>query len=206
MSDTNQDPSQSGAEGVESTDNETGGQKSETVTREAYERLLDEKKQAASRLRDLESQLGDIQAKQREADEAKAKENGEWQKIAADKEAEAQRLKDALSQKDGQLRSTLKLSAAERALPGVPENYLKAFLDLDSIEVGDDFKVSQDSVKAAVDKFKVEHPSLLPQTKQTPPDDAGSKAGSRKLAYSEWVKLPHKEKKARMNEIDQSTM
>lgn len=99
--------------------------------RSAIQKEREARKVAEKAAADMQKRLDEIEAKQREADEAKAKERGEWEKIAQQREAELAELKKALTERDLNDRRTA--LARKHSLPDEIANRLVGETD-DEIE------------------------------------------------------------------------
>lgn len=105
--------------------------------RQAIQREREARKAAEKARSDLEKRLKAIEDERKQAEDAKAKEQGEWEKIAATREAELKALQDQLAERDRQtLRATI---ARKHRLPD------------DALEfvTGDD----EDAIEASVKKL-----------------------------------------------------
>jgi hypothetical protein len=188
-------------------DNNTGDQnttdkdiKQDKVDYESYKRLLDQKKQ-----RDRE--LLELRRQQEEIDKKKKLENEQYKQLY---EETSEKHKE-LEKKFGELHKSriddFKEAAFLSMLPGdlLKSEYM-AHADINEIIFDEDNgSINQDSVKSVVDKFVKNHGHLVKQrNKPELPNDApgntdGQKSG--KLTYDQWLKLPYKDKKARIKDV-----
>lgn len=186
-----------GGSGNETSDNlKDGKTKGDTVSRDAYNKLLDEKKSVSKRLKELEDK-----AKKRTEEELRAKED--WKKIAESRDAEIAELKTSIESLTGKIGeyetrevTTKKFRAFLKSLDGKIEDKSFSLVPVEMITVNPETgAVDEMSVTKAVKKFKAEWPELIKTgTGVKLPNDAppsGGNAGG-KISRSEWLKLPAK--------------
>lgn len=168
-----------------------------TVDYETYKRVLDQKKN-----RDRE--LAEIKEKQAANEKAKMLEKEQYKKLY---EETSDKLKD-VEGKFGELTKTriddFKEAAFLQMLPSdLIKNEYMAHADMSDIIFDETTgSLNKDSVKSVVDKFVKNHSYLLikKDNNQLPNDAPGNnKKGS--LTYDQWLKLPYKEKKKRINDV-----
>ncbi len=80
--------------------NESAAEQSKTERDKTLARLSDERREARERAQKAEAELEAIRKKQRDADEAKAKESGEFQKLLEQREKDLNELKASIAQRD----------------------------------------------------------------------------------------------------------
>lgn len=170
------------------------------VSYETYQKVLKEAKAAKDRLAALE---GD--AKKRE--EADLAEKQEFKKLYESAKAEAEEWKGKYSTLDTSVTDTRKLHAFMKKVGGeISEDYW-GLIDLSQIAMDPDSgKIDDSSVARYAKDFEKKHSRLIerPQGSKLPND--APKGGSTKLTYAEWLNLPLKEQKERINDVDQSTL
>lgn len=181
-----------------------------SVAYESYMKALGEKKAAQERLKEMEARLSDFENAQREAEERKLNEKGEFKKIVELREAEIAKLKDELNsvakERDsyrGNLTDTYKLQSFYDKLPGkIKRQEFLNFVDLDSIVLDPETgSVDSQSVDNVVSSFMENYGDLVETNKFGGlPGDAPR--GKKSLTVKEWQKLPLNEKKQRMGEVD----
>src|SRR5690606_30105609 len=187
-----------GGSGNETPDNlKDSKPKGDTVSREAYDRLLDEKKSFAKRLKELEDG-----AKKKTEEELRAKED--WKKIAESRDAEIAELKASIESLTGKIGeyetrevTTKKFRAFLKSLDGKIEDKSLSLVPVEMITVNPETgEVDEMSVTKAVKKFKAEWPELIKTgTGVKLPTDApplDGKTGST-ISREAWKKLSSKE-------------
>lgn len=132
------------------------------VRREAYEKVTKDMHKFKSRVKDAEARAAEAEARIKAIEEQTLKEQSRYQELyerekKQREQAEITRKKD----RDLYLRG-LKLSSLKAELGNVREEYL-AHAAINEIEVNEDGSLSSDSVRAVANKFRQDHPSLLPQ-------------------------------------------
>lgn len=184
-------------------------EKSETVSRDAYERLMNQHKNATLRLKQLEGKLSEKESAELKEYEQKLMKSGDVQKLIQIKDEKIESLtKQTMELQQGytQLQSTLQSAAKTQAvlsrLPGsLLHNEYMAFIDTDKVvvnpETGD---IDGDSVDVVVNEFVKKHSHLIKTDPRVLPN--GTPKPAQKLSYAEWTKLPLKERRARMKDVE----
>lgn len=196
-----------GGSGNETPDNSNDSKpKGDTVSREAYDRLLDEKKSFAKRLKELEDG-----AKKKTEEELRAKED--WKKIAESRDAEIAELKSNLESLTGKISeyetrevTTKKFRAFLKSLDGKIEDKSLSLVPIDMITVNPETgEVDEMSVNKAVKQFKAEWPELIKTgTGVKLPNDAPRTDGNStgKMTFEAYKALPPDEMmKVKMTDI-----
>lgn len=176
--------------------------KSPTVTRDAYERLLGEKKGVAAKLQAQETELQAFRdaKKKREEDEAKARNEHEAVIAARDKELAEERAKRLTLESERQ--EQRKYAAFVRGLGTQIDSKFMPLIDLDKIKVDDAGQPDAASVTQYVADFRKQYPETVKASgggapPATPPQGSGGNA----LTYAQWLKLPLKEQRARIGDV-----
>lgn len=170
--------------------------KPDYVSREAYERLLDEKKRASDRLRAMEEE-------RRRQEEQALREKEDWKKLAENKEKELEETRSRLNQLESEITAAKKVAAFNEALEGTLERKYWHLIDLDQIVVHPETgEVDEGSVAKAIKVFKAEYGELIkrPGTPSMPADAPG-RGGSNRLTYEQWLALPVREREKRYKDI-----
>lgn len=161
--------------------------KEETVPYTKYRELLDEKKKATAKLKEIED-------KRKLDEENKLKETGQYKEVLAQREAEleAERSKVKLFQNERQ--NAMKLSAFMKTVGADVDEKWFSMVELDKINFKPDSnEIDQMSVSLAVDSFKKEWPEALrSKSGNLPPPNAPNGTGY--ITESDWKKLSGKEK------------
>ena len=166
-----------------------------------HKRALDDMLKYKSQVKDLQSKLSEFEKKDKDAQEKKLAEAGEFQKIIAIKEAQLKEKEES----EKYLRKTLfdaaKLNAITERLPGkLKHRDYASFIDLDKVALNPETnEISLDTVDAVVNDFVKSHPSLLETNPRILP--SGAPMAPTDLSYDSWLKLPLKEKKARFKDV-----
>lgn len=186
-------------------ESEAGGKTKEekhVVAYESFVKVLDEKKS-------LQAKLQEYERLRKEDEERKLNEKGEYKKILElrEKELEETRLKlekvsNEKIETEGDLRDTWKLQAFYQELPGkVKKSEYLSFIDLESIVLDPETRqIDKASVKNAVSNF-MENYSDLVDTKTFKGLPGNSAQSPSKLTIDEWQKLPIKERRSRMGDV-----
>lgn len=178
--------------------------KGATVTREAYERLLREKKAEATKRKEAADRLATLEAEKKARDEDEAKKRNEHESIIAKRDAELAAAKAEAEALKAEKVQAHKLGAFLRAAGGQIDRKFHPLIDLDAIEVDANGVPDPDSVKKAVDAYKSEYAETIQTGKGSggavPPGAKpnGNGAGDGPSSYAEWLALPPAERKKTM--------
>ena len=137
--------------------------KEDVVAYDTHRKLLSQRKADQAKMSDLEQELERYRAQEKQIEQRKLEEKGEYEKILKIKEQEIQELR--MQQEENARRDVqaAKLQAFMDTLPGKIRNkqYL-AHVNIDDIVVDPETKTVDDySVKKAVDSFLKDHSSLI---------------------------------------------
>lgn len=181
----------------------------QTVSYESYAKLLDQHKKSQLRLKQVEGKLTEKEGEELKEYEQRLMKSGEVQKLIQIKDEKIETLsKKAMELEQGfnNLQETLKTAAKTQAvltrLPGqlVNSEYM-AFIDTSKVVLNPDTnEIDNDSVDVVVGEFVKKHPHLIKAETRTLPN--GSPRPAQKLSYNEWLKLPVKEKRTRLKDVD----
>jgi len=197
------DPNAGGGPGKEtnSNDNPDGGKK--TFSQEFVDQLMTEKKNASKRAQDAETWKNEREVRDKETKDAELKKQGKFKEALDEKEKELAGLKDQVAEGKKQRVDSRKLSHFLDGLEGDLKKSYWNLVDIDSIKVDDDGQPMADSVKAAIDKFRVDYPEIIGK-KAGPGMNPGDPKppGSGKISHETWKKLPLKEMKSRLKDVE----
>jgi chromosome segregation ATPase len=201
-----------GESGTNQTDITNAGQATDDkpVSRESYLRAMDQLKAEQRARKELEAKLAEQARKDQDEIEKHLMKSGEVQKLIQLKDEKI----DTLSKKTmelesnynglkSELTSAAKLQAVVSRLPGQLEHpaYM-SFIDVDKIILNPETnEIESDSVDAVVNDFVKNHGKLLKTDTRTLPNGTPRTAGP-KLSYSEWLRLPPKEQRARLKDVE----
>lgn len=187
------------------------GGKKNVVAYESFQKALNEKKiaQDAAKLKDeenstLKTELEAFRQAQKDADEKKLGEQGEYQKIVALREEELTTANSKIAELEGlnvghvkNLQDTAKLQAFYEELPGrIKKNEYLGFVDLESIVIDPDTKlVDKSSVQNAASKFMENYSDLVKVNDFNGLPGDAPVGGTRKFTKDEWKALGLKDKK-----------
>lgn len=167
-----------------------GSEKPETVvSREAFDRLLDEKKKA-------QKQLDELKAERKAAEEADLQRKGELQKLLDLQKAEAEDLKKKLADVDAREKDRKKFGAVVSAIGSNVEDKWLALISSHIDEVVIDEATGKPdplSVSKVADSLKKTWPEMLKATPVGMPNGAPAGTGPTTISRAEWKKLSAKE-------------
>jgi hypothetical protein len=176
------------------------GGKPQVVSYETHQRLLKEKKSMAEKLSQLE-------AEKKLQFEQKLRENEQYKTLAEQKEAEAKDWQARFTKLDTTLNETVKLRSFMDLLPGqVPKKYWD-LIDLSDVPMDQDSKEPDQSIlQKKAKEFATAFPEVIQRASNVRLSNEAPRGASTRLTYEEWTKLPLAEQKARMKDVDKSTI
>jgi len=180
-------------------DGEAGGKQESTVKYETYDKAMRSLAKAKEEKRLLEQALAERDQKERELQEMKLKEQGEYKKILEQRELELKSLKERVAEEERQKVISKKLNAFVRNLPGeLAHNDMLIHVDVEQIAIDPETgEVDKLTVDKQVSTFVQNYPfGIKTKGGKGLPGDAPKTASN--IPYSEWLKLPLKEKKAQL--------
>jgi hypothetical protein len=187
--------------GGEGEKNPANTEKSATVARDAYERVLSEKKK-------LQEQHDALKAESKKLTEAKLTEDQQWKALAEAraeelkaKDGEIQEWKGKYTGLDRDVTETRKLQSVLGKLPGKVDSAYWDLIPLDKVAVDPETgKVDEASLAKVVKEFETKHARLIDKPGSKLPNEA-ARGGQGPLTYETWLTLPIAEKKARYKEV-----
>lgn len=184
--------------------------KPDTVTREAYDNLLSETKKEREARREKDRQLDELLAKEKARGEKELADQKRFEELAASKDKELQDERIKRVGLENAFKDQQKLGAVLKAIGKPVDAKWHAMIDIDQVTLNSDGSIDQSSVKKYADDFSRAYPETLGGMVRKPPPGenggGGSGGSGGKIDYSDWEKLPSKERKARMKDIDPSTI
>lgn len=144
--------------GKQSKDSETAA---EYVRRQAYEEVSKDMHKFKSKAKDAEARIAEYEAKLKTIEEQKLKDEKRYQELYEREKQERERA-EGVRKKDRELYLRgLKMSALKAELGNIKDVYLN-HAALNEIEVNEDGSLSSESVREVANKFRQEHPQLIP--------------------------------------------
>ena len=203
VADDNQGPSGT-------TENSSGvDQSKDTVKYETYAKTVGQLKKEKESRAELEQKLAAYELKEREIEEAKLKEEGQFKELLAFKEQKIAELEENLGGLEGRILKAQKVAAFKRHLPGdlAHEDYY-TFADVDKIVIDPTTNdIDSDSAKMVADMFLKEHGHLLKRVRgANPPGEDGVGGVKKTLTVAQWKALPSTaEMQKRQKDVDWNT-
>lgn len=187
---------------------EGSNQPKDTVTYETHRKLLDEKKRVQAEKEELANKLAAFEADKAKAQKEELERQGNYKKLLEQKEEENKKIKEEHDSLITTLQNAKKRQAVLRHIQGsVPADIVDKVLDTTGVSVDEAGEIDDATAKVVAQEFAQKYHYLIQNGKPNGgmPNGAPSPGGN-KLSYSEWLKLPSKDMKKRMHEIDPSTM
>lgn len=156
--------------------------KGDTVTREAFERLLGQKKKGDQQLRELSEKL-----KAKEEEDLRKKED--YVTLLKNREEEVNQLRSKLEDQTRANQNMLKIGAVLKNLPGEVKESYWGILPIDQVELNDDGMPEETSVKRISDYIMSNYPEIVSQKAKGPeiPAKAAVSAASAKDQRQELI-------------------
>jgi hypothetical protein len=135
--------------------------KEEFVRRQAYEEVNKDMHKFKSRAKDADARAAELEAKLKAIEEDKLKQEQKYQELY-EREKKQREVEAAARKKDRDLYLRgLKLAALKAEIGNIRDTYL-SHAAIDEIEVQEDGSLNSDSVRSVANKFRQEHPALIP--------------------------------------------
>jgi hypothetical protein len=133
----------------------------EYVRRQAYEEVSNDMHKFKSKAKEAEARVAEYEAKLRAVEEQKLKDEKRYQELY-EREKQEREKAEITRKKDRELYLRgLKMSALKAELGQIKDAYL-THAAIDEIEVDDNGSLNSESIRAVANKFRQEHPQLLP--------------------------------------------
>lgn len=155
------------------------------VPRKAYEEVSSDMHKYKSSLKDAKAEAEALKAQLKAREEAELVEQKKFQELFERERQEKENLlEETRRNKDMYIRS-VKLSQLKAELGNVKDEYLQ-FADIDGITMDDNGSLSPDSIREVANKFRQEHPGLLPASQNMNiTSKAPANGGVQELSYEE---------------------
>lgn len=164
-------------------------QTQDKVSYETHRRLLDEKKREQAARKQLEAELEMFRAKEKQIEEEKLKQTGEYQKLLQLREEENKKLKSELDSFENRFKRAAKMNAFIKAAGTELDDKWLQLVDVDSIAVRpDDNEIDMMSLQSSVETFRKTWPEAFKPKGSPIPADMPNGQGH--ITESEWRKLP----------------
>lgn len=137
--------------------------KNEFVPAKAYEEVTRDMHKYKDGLKQSQAEINELRAQLKAQEEAKMRDNEQWQEIAQRREAEMEELKTQYSQKSSRFETAVKRTALKQELGGqIKEEYL-SFANLNNIHMDENGIVDVESLRQVANEFRKQHGQLIPK-------------------------------------------
>jgi hypothetical protein len=144
----------------------TQEEKNDFVPAKAYEEVTRDMHKYKTGVKEKEAQINELKAQLKAQEEAKMRENEQWQEIAQRREAEMEELRTQYSQKSSRFETAVKRTALKQELGGkIREDYLQ-FANLDAIQMDENGIVNTESLRQVANEFRKQHGQLIPKDQE----------------------------------------
>lgn len=189
-----------GSSGAKDATSGAPANESNLVPKDAYEKLLKEKRNATAALAEKMGKLAEYEALEAKRAEEEAAARGEHEKLIAKLKEDLQAKEKTLLQLNQEKLVNLKREAFKQTFQNFNDNYM-GLVDLNSIEIDASGSVDQQSVMNLVDSFKKKYPEVVQSKVNVHTPNPKGASGANGLTYEQWKALPLKERKERMSEV-----
>lgn len=196
---------------IKSTDG-IGDESKDVVSHASFKKLLDQRKADQEKLRKAQEELDSFKAKEKELEEKKLAEQGNWKALLEAREAKLKEseekinlLSDSLKTYETKVSNAIKLDAFERAIGGKLKNkvYYDTVFAPEKIALNPETgEVDDASVKEYATFFVNNFKETIEFKGAKLPNDAAKTSG--KLSHAEWTELARtnpKEARLRMKDV-----
>lgn len=132
------------------------------VRKQAYEEVSRDMHKFKNRLKEEAARAAEYEARLKALEEEKLIEQKKFEELYQREKKQREQAESARNQEKNLYLRAVKLSALKAELGNVKDVYL-SHADIDGIEIREDGSLSSESVKAVADKFRQEHPTLIPK-------------------------------------------
>lgn len=167
------------------------GKNQDFVSREAYERAIDEVKQVKNKYRDASAKLNEFELIQKQAEEQKLLDEKNYLELIENLKVEKTNLENTNKQYITERENFRKMNAVLSQLQdrGINiESKYYDYLPIDSVSFDEDGKIDGTSLAGAVDNFVKEHPRLVLPSARILPNNKSENGGTQ-ISVEEWKKL-----------------
>jgi hypothetical protein len=190
------------------TNNIDSDHEGDSVDYKSHRKLLDEKKKAKAQLNEANAKIAEFEAERKAREEQELLSEKKYTELLAKKEEELADAREILRVKNDNEIYQRKMHAF---LSGLGHSKLDAkyyqLVDVDTVKIGEDGAIDQESVASAVTSFRSEHSRILVEPRNDLPANSPGSTGGGSLSYAEWKNLgSSKEQCERWKEVNMSTM
>jgi hypothetical protein len=177
--------------------------KNDVVQYETYKRVLSDHKKSKARAEELAAKLAEIEQKEKDLEETRLKEQGEYKKLLDIERKKREVEESKRIQYEKNLIDAHKLNAVKERLPGkIKRNEYYSFIDTDKVLIDPETGIiDETSIEEVVNGFLAEHTSLIDVGNTVKLPQHAASGSVSKISYDDWLKLPLKEKRKRMKDV-----
>lgn len=172
MSETNQTNASGSVDSSSGESHRESVEESNSVDYKSYKKLLTERKNDKQKMNDLTSELESFRSKERDENETKAAEAGQWDQLKNGYQERINSLETKLQTKVKQEQESVKLHAFLENVPGkISNNRYLDLIDIEEIAIDPEtLEVDPISLESTVSKFVTQFPEVIrPMGNKAPP-------------------------------------
>lgn len=172
-----------------------------TVKYESFQKVLNEKKNVAERLKATEARLAEYERQNKESEERKLKEQGEYKKLLEQRDRELEEIRGSKSELERTILDSMKYQAVLDKIGGkLKHRDYMSHIDVDRVSFDPETKALDfNTVESVANDFLKTHSHLVSFPNAKLPQDAPQAAES--ISYEQWLKLPAREMKQKMAQV-----
>jgi hypothetical protein len=174
-----------------------GKKQDDFVSREAYERAIDEVKTFKAKYREESAKNNEFESQRKQAEEQKLLEEKKYLELIENLKREKEQLTGTNQQFQTERENFRKMNAVLSSLQerGINiESKYYDYLPIDKISFDDDGMIDGSTLSSAVDGFVKEHPRLVLPTARLLPNNKTESNGGAQVSFDEWKKMGPKER------------
>ena len=180
--------------------------KEDFVKYSTYQKILNEKRNLASKHADTVAALAKLESEKKEKAETEMREQNRYQELLEQREKELADTRSKLDETNKSIEWADKMRAFQDSLghSKLDQAYY-SLVPIDDIKYGEDGRIDQENLLNVVNTFKTTHSRLIDEPRNDLPNQRPGLSTGKKLSQAEWRQLSSKEMMARFKEVDFTT-
>jgi len=177
--------------------------KEDFVKYSSYQKVLNEKRNIASKHIDAVARVAELESANKERSELELKEQNKFQELLETRDKELLDTRAKLEETNKNIEWAEKMRSFQDSLGHSKiDSAYYSLVPIDEIKYNDDGSIDQDSLLKVVDTFKTTHHRLIDSPKTDLPNQKPGSSTGQGLSKEDWLKLGSKEMTARAKEVD----
>lgn len=194
---------------TQNAENETDKTATGPVSYETYKKTLGQLKTTQQKMADFEKRITDYEARDKQLQEQKLTQSGEWQKVLELREQQIAELNAKLNESSTKAKNledtlvgSIKLQTVLAKLPApLADNSYMQFIEVDKVVLNPETgEIDEASAEIVAQDFVKKHARLLSADAKHLPNGNAKAAG--RLSYQDWLRLPLNDRRARVGDVE----